>query len=93
MSLPIKNSKDMNVKPGMGKTVDLGGVFLLFGGPWGYGWREMAFWDVDEAQGGGRWINWQILGRYNLTLPRAYYKRFLAIFSKFSPSNHFKSGG
>ena len=32
MSLPIKNSKIMNVKPGMGKTFDLGGVFHPFGG-------------------------------------------------------------
>ena len=32
MSLPIKNSKDMNVKPVMGKTVDRGGVFHPVGG-------------------------------------------------------------
>ena len=30
---------------------------------------EMASWDVDEAQGCSGWIVWQILGRYNLTLP------------------------
>ena len=56
MSLPIKNSKIMNVKPGMGKTFDLGGVFHPFGGlmgPLGSRLWAMASWDVDEARGCG----------------------------------------
>ena len=61
MSLPIKNSKIMNVKPGMGKTFDLGGVFHPFGGLMG-ALGVMAggdgLQDVDEAQGCGGWIVW-----------------------------------
>ena len=33
----------------------------------------MAPWDVDEAQGRGEWIVWQILGRYNLKYSIVYY--------------------
>ena len=46
--------------------VDLGGVFLPFGGlmgALGSQLGDMASWDVDEAQGCGGWIVWQILGR------------------------------
>ena len=71
MSLPIKNSKDMNVKPVMGKTVDRGGVFHPVGGLMGApgvmaGGDGLP--DVDEASGCSGWIVWQILGRYDLTL-------------------------
>ena len=57
----------------MRKKVDLGGVFCPFGGligALGSRLEEMASWDVNEARGYGGWIVWQILGRYDLTLPR-----------------------
>ena len=41
------------------------------GGHLGLRMEEIASWDVDEAQGCGGWIVWQILGRYDLTLPRS----------------------
>ena len=51
--------------------VDLGGALHPFGGLMGApgvmaGGNGLR--DVDEAQGCGGWIVWQILGRYNLTL-------------------------
>ena len=48
--------------------VDLVSVFRPFEAP-GVMAGDMAAWDVDEAQGCGGWIVWQILGCYNLNLP------------------------